>query len=160
MGNKKHKKKKKMIDQRSIPQTTSRGIISPETILKVTESIIRTVNRQTICLPLGCGVVRTARITSKGILFAGHKHYNSEYIQSFCGREVLIHEIDGYMRVYLYEEREGVLGGMICVHNINEEKQEMQEQHKSHPSEKEASDRLDWEEALKRVREARQKADR
>ncbi len=73
-------------------------------------------------LNLGGGIVSTTRITSKGILFAGKKHYNSEHIQRYWGREVLVHEVDGRMKAYLYEEGGKTLGRMICVYEMSTEK--------------------------------------
>lgn len=67
-----------------------------------------------VMLRLGGGTVRTARITSKGIPF-GRKHYNSEYIQTFLGREVLIHEVGGKIKAYLYDETSKLLMRIICV---------------------------------------------
>lgn len=69
-------------------------------------------------LRLGGGVVNTTRITSKGILFAGKKHYNNEYIQRYRGREVLVHEVDGFLKAYLYEDGGNILGRMLCVHDM------------------------------------------
>lgn len=73
-------------------------------------------------LNLGGGVVNTTRITSKGILFAGKKHYNSEHIQRYRGREVLVHEVGGCMKTYLYDDGGKTLGRLLCVHDMSTEK--------------------------------------
>ncbi|MBD5468910.1 MAG: hypothetical protein HDR21_12250 [Lachnospiraceae bacterium] len=78
-------------------------------------------------LNLGGGVVNTTRITSKGILFAGKKHYNSEHIQRYCGREVLVHEVGGCMKAYLYEDGGKTLGRLLCVIETHEKAQEKPE---------------------------------
>lgn len=71
-------------------------------------------------LSLGGGTVRTARITSKGISFCGRRHYNSDYIQKFCGMEVLIHEVGGKMKAYLYDETSKLLMRIICEVDISQ----------------------------------------
>lgn len=130
MGKKKHKKKKKEAEQRSILQTPSREIFSSEAINQAAERIIQirnalgtaigTIDRKSVSLPLGGGTVRTARITSKGISFCGRRHYNSDYIQTFCGREVLIHEVGGKMKAYLYDETSKLLMRIICEVDISQ----------------------------------------
>lgn len=129
MGKKKYKKKKKADEQRSAWQTTNCEMISSENLAKISKRFrqigdafgdaFETIGRQTVGLPLGGGTVRTARITSKGILIAGRKHYNSDYIQMFRDREVLIHEMDGKMKVYLYDETSKLLMRIICVVDVS-----------------------------------------
>lgn len=85
---------------------------------KELESILSGYEPDGQTLSLGGGTVRTARITSKGVSFAGRRHYNSEYIQSFCGREVMIHEAGGVMKAYLYDESSKLLTHIICTCKI------------------------------------------
>lgn len=126
MGKKKHKKKKKEAEQRSVLQTPSREIFSSEAVNQAAERIrqigntLEMIGRQEVSLPLGGGTVRTARITSKGIFFCGRRHYNSDNIQMFCGREVLIHEVGEKMKAYLYDETSKLLMRIICEVDISQ----------------------------------------
>lgn len=132
MGKKKHKEQN-LIFQKFVQKLTESGeTIQPLVLIgcsaesfvdaqrKVFQRVFSEDESAAETLPLGGGTVRTARITSKGISFCGRRHYNSDYIQTFCGREVLIHEVGGKMKAYLYDETSKLLMRIICEVDISQ----------------------------------------
>ena len=131
MGKKKHKEQN-LIFQKFVRELTESGATIHPLLIGCTAGSFVDIQRKVFqrafsqnesadeTLPLGGGTVRTARVTSKGISFRGRRHYNSDYIQKFCGREVLIHEVGGKMKAYLYDETSKLLMRIICEVDISQ----------------------------------------
>lgn len=74
---------------------------SPVGILPDIQPTILIEPEQNLCF--GGGMVRTERVTSKGILLDRRRHYNNPIIQRYCGREVLIFDTGKTVTAYVYD---------------------------------------------------------
>lgn len=90
MGKKKHDRKNKAIYP-----------FIPVGILPDIQPTILTGPEQNLCF---CGgMVRTGRVTSKGVPLDRRRHYNNPIIQRYCGREVLIFDAGKTVTAYVHE---------------------------------------------------------